>query len=213
MPNHEHAGTVEAHGTNGRAIVPAAAAVGAGVVLGVAVVVGVLRKTSTRADDGRSTALATYLRDHLSGSDAAIRVVERLRRTHGGTAEGRLFAALFEEFQREREVVRALLAEIGSTTLSAKRLVTGASGLVTGPVAGGDRGEFGLFRTLEALAIGVQGKRLLWRTMLDVEPTFTTASRNRLGELESLATRQWEAIDQRRRALARVTFAGTPVTR
>lgn len=211
MPNHVHTDPVQAGVTNGRATFPAVAVVGAGLFVGAAVVMRVWRHASTatpaRAAEERSTALASYLRDHLSGSDTAIRVVERLRRTHAGTSEGRLFGSLFEDLQREREVVRTLLADIGASTLSAKRLMSGAGGMIMAPASGGDRNELALLRTLESLAIGVQGKRLLWRAMQDVEPEFTSVSRSRLGELETLAVRQWEAIDERRRAVGRATFA------
>ena len=192
---------------------PAVAAVGAGLILGAAVVARRRRRAPAheKADD-RTAALATYLREHLSGSDVAIRVVERLRRTHAGTVEGRLFGALFEDFQHEREVVQAMLAEIGASTLSAKRLVTGAGGVLLAPAARSARGSLAFFRTLEGLAIGVQGKRLLWRAMQQLEPPFTQVSRGGLRELEALAVRQWEAIDERRRAVSRSTFTVTHVT-
>ena len=189
----------------------AVAAVGAGLILGAAVVVRRRHWTPAheQADD-RTSALATYLREHLSGSDAAIRVVERLRRTHAGTAEGRLFGALFIDFQHERDVVQAMLGEIGASTVSAKRIVTGAGGALMAPgAASSERGGLAFFRALEGLAVGVQGKRLLWRAMQELEPPFTQISRGRLRELETLAVRQCEAIDERRRTLACSTFAVT----
>src|SRR5687768_16838892 len=88
---------------------PAFAAVGAGLILGAAAVARWRRRTAAHEKvDDRRAALATYLREHLSGADAAIRVVERLRRTHAGTAEGRLFGALFVDLQRDRDLVQAM---------------------------------------------------------------------------------------------------------
>jgi hypothetical protein len=209
MPNHLSAVVSDAPAQNRHAF-PAFAAVGAGLILGAAVVARRRHRTPAHEDaHERTTALGTYLREHLSGSDAAIRVVERLRRAHAGTAEGRLFGALFVDFQHERDVVEAMLAEIGASTLSAKRLVTGAGGIMMAPVASSQRGDLAFLRTLEGLAIGVQGKRLLWRAMQELEPPFTQVSRSRLCELETLAVRQWEAIDERRRVWARSTFAVT----
>ena len=213
MSNDTHSESRDARADKSHSAFPVITVIGAGVVLGAAVAIRGLRRTARGRDaSDRTTALATYLREHLSGSDSAIRVVERLRRTHAGTAEGSLFAALFADFQREREVVRAVLDEIGASTLSAKRLVTEAGGAVMAPMVGGTHGGLALFRTLEALAIGVQGKRLLWRAMQHVEPEFTQASRSRLRELELLAVRQWETIDERRRTLVQATFtAGSNV--
>jgi hypothetical protein len=209
MPNQMCADVSDATAENRHAF-PAFAAVGAGLILGAAVVARRRRRTPAHEDtDGRATALATYLREHLSGADAAIRVVERLRRAHAGTVEGRLFAALFADFQRDRDVVHTMLGEIGASTLSAKRIVSGAGGIVMAAAVSSNRGDLTFLRTLEGLAIGVQGKRLLWRAMQELEPPLTQVSRGRLFELETLAVRQWEAIDERRRVWARSTFGAT----
>jgi hypothetical protein len=198
----------DASGLNNHAVFPAIALLGAGLVLGIRAA-RTLRQPPAREATGDRNALATYLRDHLSGSDAAIRIVERLRRTHAGTSDGRLFGALFVDLQHERDVVRTILSEIGASALSAKRLVASAGSALSVPMSDGAPGELALFRTLEGLAIGVHGKRLLWRALQEVEPPFAQISRGRLGELERLAIRQWEEIDARRRALARITFIRT----
>ena len=46
------------------------------------------------ASTRKRQALIAYLRDHLSGSDVALRVVQRLGSTHQGTEDGRLFRQL-----------------------------------------------------------------------------------------------------------------------
>ena len=89
-----------------------AAVVGAGLVYGAAHHRRTTRRRTTTADGRRST-LATYIREHLSGSDMAILVLERVRRSHAGTKEGSLFASLYDAIQRERDLLRPLLAELG----------------------------------------------------------------------------------------------------
>jgi hypothetical protein len=192
-----------------RMLAMTAAVVGAGLVLGATSARRARRRRDGKAEArDRRDALVTYLREHLSGSDSALEVVERLRRSHAGTSEGQLFGSLFEEFQRERDIVRAMLRELGASSFTMKRVAaTMLGGGLLAPAAGGERGELSLFRTLEALAIGVQGKRLLWRAMQQVEPGFDVVSRARLVELEVLAVRQWDALDQQRRALVSATFA------
>lgn len=185
-------------------------------VLGAAVVVGLgvaavtyARDRSTQRNGGvraRGAALAAYLREHLAGSDAAIEVVERLRLTHAGSQEGRLFASLFDEFREEREVVRLLLEQIGASRFSLKRIAGQASGAALMVVNGGERGELSLFRTLEGLAIGVQGKRCMWRALESLLGDQPIPSARSLGGLEAMAVRQWEAIEERRRALVSETF-------
>ena len=185
-------------------------------VLGAAVVVGLGVAAVTYARDrsphrngdvgARAAALAAYLREHLIGSDAAIEVVERLRLTHAGSQEGRLFASLFDEFREEREVVRLLLEQIGASPQSLKRLAGPTIGSALMLAAGGERGALSLFRTLESLAIGVQRKRCMWRALASLLGDQPIPSARSLGGLEAMAVRPWDAIEERRRALVSETF-------
>ena len=152
-------------------------------------------------------ALIDYLRDHLSGSDTATRVVQRLASSpESGNAI--LFRRLANEFEDERTVVRTLLTQLGASARSVKRAVGLASGAVLGVTAGGEPGDLSLFRTLESLAIGVQGKRCLWRTLQNL-PALATDRGMNFGELEAMAVRQWEAIERHRRALMVRTFSAS----
>lgn len=177
---------------------------GVAAVLGAGLAYGAVHHRRTRqrntTADGRT--LATYIREHLSGSDTAIKVLEGVRGSNAGTREGGLFASLHEQIQRERELLRALLAELGESPLSPKRVAAKVAGSMLKTAAGGTRGDLSLFRTLEGLAIGVQGKRCMWRTLQSANQTFAAASPQRFAELEVLAVRQWEAIEERRLSLA-----------
>jgi hypothetical protein len=119
-------------------------------------------------------ALIAYLRDHLSGSEVALRVVHRLGSTHQGTEDGALFRRLSEELEEERSVVRLLLTRLGTSGRSMKRAAGYASGALLSVTAGGEPGDLSLLRTLEALAIGVQGKRCLWRALQNVRTVLWT---------------------------------------
>jgi hypothetical protein len=185
------------------------AAVGVLAVAGLALAVGALRHGHAVRQrprlDGRASLIA-YLKEHLAGSDVAIEIVERLRRTHAGSAEGRLFASLYEDFQEERRVVYVLLANLGATGFSTGRLAAQAATAMGRTLSDGD-GDFALFHTLEALAIGVQGKRCLWRALQPIEMSLPLPGPRTIAGLESMAVRQWEAIEERRRALVPYAFA------
>jgi len=191
-----------------RANMPAVRALG---VLGLVVAAVALRRSQTRAPendaDNRQAAWTTYLRDHLGGADTAIHVVDQLKHTHQGTPEGALFSSLHEQLLADREVVTELLTRLGASQLSIKRFAGNAAGSVLRAVAGGERGELSLFRTLEALAIGVQGKRCLWRAAQRLEPDLRAPGRGSFAELEADAVRQWETIEQLRLGLVPRTFA------
>ena len=164
-------------------------------------------RTEEREATDRRAAFHDYLRDHLTGSDAALSVVERLRHSHRGTPEGTLCERLSREFREERVVVRTMLTELGGTVLSLKRVVGQASGAVLQGVAGGEPGDLALFRTLEGLAVGVQGKRCLWRAAQTLTPTLRAPGAKSFRDLEQQAVEQWEQIEACRQALAPRTFA------
>jgi len=153
----------------------------------------------------RRRSLAAYLRDHLSGADAAIHVVRRLASIHEHSQDGPLFRRLAEEFEQDRATVRFLLRQLGVFTQSPKRAAGRASAFVLGLAAGGRPGQLSLLRTFEALAIGIQGKRCMWRALQVLETPLSPTGIN-ARDLESKALRQWEAVEERRRELAATTF-------
>ena len=167
------------------------------------------RGSKHRQSDGtgdKRKALATYLRDHLAGADTAIQTVQGLSDAYRGGSEGALFESLREQFREDRGVVEGMLAELGYTSRSAKRLAGRATGSALRVVAGGAPGDLSLFRTLEALAIGVQGKRCLWRAAQALVGLPHPLGRRSFVELEADAVRQWETIERHRRSLVPVTF-------
>jgi hypothetical protein len=161
------------------------------------------------ASTRKRRALIAYLRDHLSGSDAAIGVVHRLASTHQETEDAMLFRRLARELEEDRSVVGELLRQLGASGRSMKRAAGYASGAVLSVTAGGEPGDLSLFRTLEALSIGVQGKRCMWRALQNLRPVPSTAHGMDFVALEAKAVRQWEAIEERRRGLAARTFSTT----
>lgn len=103
-----------------------------------------------------------YLEDHVAGADVGLAIATRLERAHAGTevgtAMGRMAVAIREE--------RAVVAEAMGRLDAPPDLVRRAMGLVgsLGRLAGSLPfvPEPSLLEDLEALAVGVWGKRLLW---------------------------------------------------
>ena len=160
------------------------------------------RKASMAQPTGLEN-LQAYLLDHLGGSDAAVRVLPRLQQVVSGAAAD-LLGDLQREFEAERDVVRQLLGEIGGSTISAKRVAAGSSGVVLGALGAGRPGDVSFFRAIEGLAIGVQGKRLLWRAMQAWEAS--PARQTEYLRLERQAIDQWERLDAYRQELIHATF-------
>lgn len=154
----------------------------------------------------RAAQLRSYLADHLTGSDAAFAVVKGVRESYVAAGDAELFERLYYEFAEERTILRAMMRALGGSPFKAKRLI-GHAGSILQTGAGGKSGDLALFRTLESLAVGVQGKRCLWRAAQRLEPSLQSPTTKTFQALEMQATAQWEHIEQRRLALASRTFA------
>lgn len=162
--------------------------------------------TRRRKPGDKRAALGAYLRDHLAGADAAIQVVGHLKDTQQGGSEGTPFDWLHEQFQRDRDVVIGLLTDLRVSPRSVTRLAGQAAGTMFKTAASARPGELSLFRTLEGLSVGVQGKRCLWRAGQVLAPDVRPPGGRTFGELESSAVDQWEAIERYRLALVAQTF-------
>ena len=178
--------------------------------LGLTIAFVALRRSKPRQghqDADKRRAFATYLRDHLAGADTAIQMVQGLSNAYrGGAPDGALFESLHEQFREDRGVVEGILVELGYSSRSFKRLAGRATGSALGTVAGGAPGDLSLFRTLEALAIGVQGKRCLWQAAQALRSLPPPPGRRTFVELEADAVRQWDAIERHRRSVVPRTF-------
>ena len=167
------------------------------------------RSIGRRPTDGKPgqqpdprAALTAYLHDHLMGADAAIQVVDRLKRVCAGTPEGRLFASLHQRFIQERRVVEGLLSELGESRGSAKRVGARVAGHALRTIVSRAHDELSRFHALEGLAVGVQGKRCMWRALQAVDPPLRAS----LEILEADALKQWEEIEVCRLAIAARVF-------
>jgi hypothetical protein len=176
------------------------------IALGVAIVA--LRRPTHRrppSSDDRRQAFITYLRDHLTGADAAIQTVAHLAESHRDAPEGALFASLHEQLEADHAVVRSLLADLGASSRSIRRLAGRAAGVAL-RTADGEPGDLSLFRALEALAVGIQGKRCLWRAGQALSPAVRPRGPRDFPDLEADAIKQWEAVEGLRLSYAPQTF-------
>ena len=182
------------------------ALVGAAGLVALAVATRSRRRGTT--NDGRGpqpahrAALTAYLHNHLSGADAAIEVVARLGRTCAGTPQARLFESLHRRFLHDRRVVEGLLSDLNESHGSAKRAAGRAAGKALRLVLGSTPDDLRLLQALEGLAIGVQGKRSMWRALQTVRPPLRAS----LAELEADAVKQWDEIEVHRLAIATTVF-------
>lgn len=110
-------------------------------------------------------ALAVYLRDHLAGSAAGIDLAERLQTQSDGTPLGGVMAGLVADIQADRETLEGLMKELeidhGGLKQAAGKVVEKLYRVRTDKRITGDAALSRLME-LEALSLGIEGKRALW---------------------------------------------------
>ncbi|WP_337175829.1 hypothetical protein [Paludisphaera sp.] len=157
--------------------------------------------------------LAKYLTDHMAGSVAALELLERLRAANENGPIAATAARLIDEIHGEREVLDGLAEKAGATmTLPRKAASWVAEKAVQLKLLYDDptEGCLRLLESFEALSLGVEGKRLLWRAL-----RANSAHRPELvgpdyDGLIALAESQRERLETHRLAAAEEALASPP---
>ncbi|HEY4648224.1 MAG TPA: hypothetical protein VIG95_03920, partial [Gemmatimonadales bacterium] len=121
----------------------------------------------------------------------------------------KLLTELRSEIREDQEVLRQLLRSVGakeSTVRKAAAWLTEKLGRAKLLLDESESGELRVLEGLEALALGIQGKLALWRslaTVADAVPLFKTLD---LDRLQARGLEQFERVDRLRLQAARSTL-------
>jgi hypothetical protein len=112
--------------------------------------------------------LAIYLNDHLAGATGALELLSDLAEAHAGTPVGANLTQLHNEIEADRQELERLVHRLDIAVSGPRRM--GAwlgEKLANVKLQLDDKatGAMRLFEGLEALALGIQGKRGLWRAL------------------------------------------------
>jgi hypothetical protein len=147
--------------------------------------------------------LHIYLNDHLAGATVGLELARRIAGATEGTGLGTFMQRLAGEIDEDRETLRDVMDALGAGEDRMKV----AGGWVAEKVGrlklnGEVLGDSPLSRLveLEALALGVEGKRSMWVTLLHTRAE--RVGRERLQELIARAERQRDGIEEHRRRVA-----------
>ena len=139
--------------------------------------------------------LATYLNDHLAGSVVAIELLEHLENYHPDESIKRFAAQLHADVEADRDQLKKLMEYLLITESSPRKAAAWFSEKFTELKLRFDDkvgGALHLFEVLEALSLGIEGKRSLWMGLqatkvnvlnYDLLIQRATEQRNRVEEL------------------------------
>ncbi|HKG20564.1 MAG TPA: hypothetical protein VKC34_01580 [Blastocatellia bacterium] len=113
--------------------------------------------------------IATYLNDHVAGSVVALELLELLEAAHAGTPLERFAAELRADVAADRQVLEEFMGQLNiarSRTRQATAWLTEKFTELKLRVDDPAGGALRLLEALEAVAIGIDGKRALWHALV-----------------------------------------------
>ena len=112
--------------------------------------------------------LAIYLNDHRAGAVTALELLEHLQKAYHGTPTARFAAALHADIAADRDELANLMTRLQVTgSFPRKAAAWFAEKMAELKLRLDDPagGPLRLLEVLEAVSIGIEGKRLLWRAL------------------------------------------------
>jgi hypothetical protein len=155
--------------------------------------------------------LATYLNDHLAGSTVALELLETLSAAPAPLAD--FFSQLKGEISADRQELEALMSrlEIGeSRTRKASAWLAEKFTELKLRLDDPAGGDLRLFESLEALSLGIEGKKNLWlalASLTEQEPALQSLDYDRL---IVRAQQQRNGVEALRLEVAKRALASAP---
>jgi hypothetical protein len=113
------------------------------------------------ADDN----IATYLNDHLAGSVVALELLEHLEKDYEASALAGFFRELHNDISKDRDDLQELMARLDISVSKTRKASAWLAEKMTDlklRIDDPQGGSLRLFESLEALSLGIEGKRSLW---------------------------------------------------
>jgi hypothetical protein len=150
--------------------------------------------------------LHTYLNDHLAGSVAAVELLDHLIEHHSEDRFAKTFCDWRDEIQADQETLRNLIRKLGAEESAMRKAGAWVAEKFSRIKVGDVDESAGLLQALEPLALGITGKRLLWRSLAAIAANFPALQGTDFSELEKRAQDQFERVETLRIQMAREAF-------
>ena len=153
--------------------------------------------------------LSSYLNDHLAGSVGALELLDRLIEVYQGKPLERFFSDLRREIDADQETLKGLIEKLGGKEGALRKAgawIVEKLSRAKLQLSETREGEMGLFLALEGLALGINGKRLLWRALATASETVPRLRGPDYVTLEKRALEQRDLVETKRLEVAREVF-------
>lgn len=159
--------------------------------------------------------LATYLMDHMAGSEVALELLEHLERAQAGSPVARFAADLRADIGADRRELETLMERLQVTASRSRNVAAWLSEKMTELKLRMDDPSGGPLRQLEileALSLGIEGKRLLWRALRTAAESAPRLRGTDYERLELRAEEQRSRVEVVRLEAAKVALGSDPST-
>jgi hypothetical protein len=149
--------------------------------------------------------LATYLNDHLAGAVMALELLDQLVTAHSRSELGDFFHQLHSDIAADRDELRGLMERLEISESGTRKASAWLAEKITQLKLKFDDpkgGSFRLFESLEALSLGIEGKRSLWITLMTVSAKSTSLEILDYERLRDRAQEQRDRVDKLRLEIA-----------
>jgi hypothetical protein len=163
--------------------------------------IGVSKQQSLRREG-----LHLYLNDHLAGSVAAIEMVDNLIEHHPEDRFTKFFRNLRSEIHADQETLRDLIKKSGAEESAIRKAGAWLAEKFGRTKLGDADNTVALLQALEGLALGITGKRLLWRSLKTISENFPEFQGTDFSALEHRAEDQFKGVENLRLEIAREAF-------
>jgi molybdopterin synthase sulfur carrier subunit len=152
---------------------------------------------------GADDPLASYLHDHLAGSNFAIELLKNLKEEHAGEPLGDFAAAELPLLLEDRGIVQEIADRTEAPSSPVKEAATWLAEKASRfKLRHPSSREFGDFEALELLAIGVHGRVGLWRALARLATGESSLGEHDFDALANRAQQQHDRVEEQRVRLA-----------
>lgn len=156
--------------------------------------------------------LAIYLNDHLAAAQGALELLTHLASAHSGTPVGDFLTQLHSDIEMDRQSLEQLMERL-QITISTPRRVSGwlaeKVAFVKLQIDDKGSGTLRLFEGLDALLVGIEGKRGLWRALAAATETVPELHGSDYDYLAQRAELQRSRVDAIRLDVAKEALVAT----